>query len=180
MAALSGFLLYNNYVQPFPLLIQKIPVQYFELMHAVTGMLFGGGIILTTLIEWLVIESKDVQVLTFWFQKVPGLDSKIVLPALTGLIVSGVGLSVDHYDSLGESPFHVVASISTLLAFALWWAATDLTTQGKAANAVEDWVNDGSRKDVPGILQLRKISNVISCSFVVAIYIIMVLKPGFA
>lgn len=180
ISALSCFLLYNNYVQPFPSIIQEIPVQNFGLIHAVTAMLFGGGIILTTLIEWMVVQSKDSRVMSFWFQNVPDLDSKIVLPALTGLIVSGVGLAVDHYGTLGNSPYHVVASISTLLAFAFWWAATDLTTQGKATFAVEEWINGDNRNNVLHILQLRKISNIVSCLFVLTLYSIMVLKPGFS
>ena len=35
------------------------------------GMLFGGGIILTTCIERAVAKSNDSKVLQFWFTKVP-------------------------------------------------------------------------------------------------------------
>jgi hypothetical protein len=180
IASLSTFLLVNNFVGPFPgEWLQNTPVEYFGLTHAIAGMLFGGGVILTTLIEWLAVGSKNTSVLNFWFGNVPALDSMIVLPALTASIVSGVGLSVDHYNSLGEAPVHVVSAISTLLAFAIWWASTDLTTQGAASEAIEEWTKDGGESDVPRIIQLRKISNVVSCAFVAAIYAIMVLKPGY-
>jgi len=183
IAGLSSFLLVNNFVGPWPeQFLTNTPVEYFGLMHALAAMLFGGGVILTTLIEWLVTSSKNASVLNFWFGKVPGLDAFVVLPALTASIVSGVGLSVDHYNSLSESPFHVVAAISTLLAFAVWWAATDLTTQGAASEAIEEWTakQDGqsTETEIPQILHWRKLSNLISCLFVSAIYAIMVLKPG--
>jgi len=181
IAGLSSFLLINNFVGPWPAaLLQAIPVKYFGLTHAVSGMLFGGGIILTTLIEWLATNSKNADVLNFYFDKVPALDALVVLPALTASILSGVGLSVDHYDSLGQAPFHVVGAISTLLAFAAWWAGTDLTTQGAAMEAIQEWtLGDTENTDVPRIVQLRKISNVVSCLFVAAIYGFMVLKPGY-
>jgi hypothetical protein len=181
IAALSSFLLINNYVGPWPQALTSVPVQYYGLAHALSAMLFGGGIVLTTMIEWLVVSSKKPSVLNFWFAKVPDLDSKIVLPGLTGSIVSGVGLTVDHYDTLGDAPPHVVAAISALLAFAGWWAVTDLTTQGAATEAIKEWTEgDTENTDVPRILQLRRVSNVVSCMFVTAIYAIMVLKPGYS
>lgn len=184
IAGLSSFLLVNNFVGPWPAaLLQSIPVKYFGLAHALSAMLFGGGIVLTTLIEWLATDSKNASVLNFYFDKVPKLDSLVVLPALTVSILSGVGLSVDHYDSLGQAPFHVVGAISTLLAFAIWWGVTDLTTQGAAMDAIQEWTKrqgDTSKSaDIPGIVQFRKFSNVVSCLFVAAIYGFMVLKPGF-
>lgn len=187
MGGLTAFLLINNFVGPWPAnLITNTPVEYFGLVHALGGMLFAGGIVLTTLIEWLVVSSKNPGVLKFWFGKVPKLDSFVVLPALTASIVSGVGLSVDHYDSLGDAPTHVVAAISTLLAFAGWWAITDLTTQGAADTAVQEWqgtkinIDGTSEENVPSIVKLRRASNVVSCFFVVALYAIMVLKPGYS
>lgn len=181
ITGLSSFLLINNFVGPWPAaLLAAIPVKAFGLTHALAGMLFGGGIILTTLIEWLATDSKNSNVLNFYFDKVPALDSLVVLPALTASILSGVGLSVDHYGSLGDSPFHVVGAISTLLAFAIWWAATDLTTQGAAMEAIKEWTKgDPENTDVPQIVNFRKFSNVVSCLFVAAIYGFMVLKPGF-
>jgi len=182
IAGLSSFLLVNNFVGPWPAnLLQSIPVEYFGLTHALAGMLFGGGIILTTFIEWLASASKNASVLKFWFGKVPALDSLVVLPALTASIVSGVGLAVDHYDSLAQSPIHVTGAISTLLAFAVWWAVTDLTTQSAATEAIAEWSQgDTENTDIPSVVNLRRISNVVSCLFVAAIYAIMVLKPGYS
>jgi len=181
IGGLSSFLLVNNFVGPWPaVLLQAVPVKFFGLAHGLAAMLFGGGIILTTLIEWLAVDSKNSSVLKFYFDKVPALDSLVVLPALTASIISGVGLSVDHYDSLGQAPFHVVGAISTLLAFAVWWASTDLTTQGTAMEAIQEWtLGDTENTDVPRIVQFRKFSNVVSCLFVAALYGFMILKPGY-
>jgi hypothetical protein len=149
-------------------------------------MLFGGGIILTTCIEWLVIDSRNKSVWNFWFAKVPDLDSKIVLPALTASIVSGTALAVDHYDALAQAPFHVTAALGTLLAFAGWWGITDLTTQGRATEKIAEIIehSDDSISNtvqwIPGILEFRKFSNLVSCGFVTALYFIMITKPGFS
>jgi hypothetical protein len=184
MTALSSFLLINNFYGPFPANILSVPEKTWPVMHAVAGMLFGGGIILTTCIEWLVAESKNPNVLKFWFGKVPALDALIVLPALTASIISGTALSIDHYNSLSEAPFHVTAAITTLAVFAGWWALTDLTTQPAATKAVEEWTSGlaGTKHDdddgIPGIINFRKFSNVVSCLFVAALYGIMVIKPG--
>lgn len=190
ITALSAFLLVNNFVGPWPAdLFEATPVKAFGLTHALGGMLFGGGIIITTLLEWLAVGSKDPSVLKFYFDKVPKLDAFVVLPALAASILSGVGIAVDHYGSLGESPFHVVGAISTLLIFAIWWAVTDASTQEAANVAIEDWVATLEKKDdsttvsasteVPQIVSRRRISNIVSCMFVAAIYAFMVLKPGF-
>ena len=183
MGALTTFLLVNNYVGPFPTNIATaVPVKAWGLMHGVGGMLFGGGIILTTCIEWLVINSKNQSVWNFWFKKVPDLDSKIVLPALTASIVSGTALAVDHYNSLSQAPFHVTAALGTLLAFAGWWGITDLTTQGRATDKIAEVTADAQDSDklkIPGILEFRKFSNLVSCGFVAALYYIMITKPGF-
>lgn len=191
ITSLSAFLLVNNFVGPWPAaLFEATPVKAFGLTHALGGMLFGGGIIITTLLEWLAVSSKDPSVLKFYFDKVPKLDAFVVLPALAASILSGVGLAVDHYGSLGESPFHVVGAISTLLIFAIWWAVTDASTQEAANTAIEEWVATLEKKDdatsnsaapteVPAIVSRRRISNVVSCMFVAAIYAFMVLKPGY-
>jgi Predicted integral membrane protein (DUF2269) len=191
IASLSAFLLVNNFVGPWPAaMFEATPVKAFGLTHALGGMLFGGGIIITTLLEWLAVSSKDPSVLKFYFDKVPKLDAFVVLPALAASIFSGVGLAVDHYGSLGESPFHVVGAISTLLIFAIWWAVTDASTQEAANNAIEEWVATLEKKDdyltsnsapteFPAIVSRRRISNIVSCMFVAAIYAFMVLKPGY-
>eukprot|EP00957_Ditylum_brightwellii_P053668 4066426-Ditylum_brightwellii.AAC.1 len=151
-----------------------------------TGMLFAGGIILTTCMEQLVVSTKDTAVLKCWFQRVPILDCSIVLPGLTLAMVSGVFSTVHRYGSLAIAPMYIKMVFYTLAAFAAWWGVTDLSTQPKATTALEGWA--AARKELgeeceennelPDVVHLRKISNIVSCFFVVALYAIMTLKPG--
>lgn len=46
--SISAFILINNFYGPWPLFMKTIPERTFFLGHMVGGMLFGGGIILTT------------------------------------------------------------------------------------------------------------------------------------
>ena len=186
MGLLSSFILMNNFVGPWPQEITNVSDDIWLLIHSVSGMLFGGGIILSTCIEWLVAESNDIGVMNFWFDKVPSLDVFIVLPALSMAILSGGGLAAIRYDGLGESPFHVRLALMVLVSFAGWWAATDVTTQRPAQHALSEQVVqmqggdsfESENRDIPKIVQLRKISNVVSCFLVLALYAIMLLKPG--
>ena len=212
LAALSSFILLNEFVGPWPQELMKavpgnvwlvlpylggtygngyltfavIPFSFnVFLPYAATGMLFAGGIIMTTCIEWMVASNKDSSALKFWFGKVPVLDAAIVLPGLTMTMIAGTGVSIDHYGGLGKTPGHITNVFWTLVAFATWGALTDLTTQGKAAEAIEEWAeaNDASNdsdsaKEIPGIVLFRRISNVVSCMLIVALYGIMTLKPG--
>lgn len=64
---------------------------------------------------------------------------------------------------------------------AFWWAVTDLTTQGKALSEVNEWViasTDDNTVEMPKVVSQRRLSNIVSCLFVVALYGIMILKPG--
>jgi hypothetical protein len=195
LAAISAFILVNNFVGPWPVYFQYVPERVFFLLHMLGGMLFGGGVLLTAAIEWLVVGNKNETVLQFWFDKVPLLDGLIVLPALTVSMISGTGLSIRRYGGLGHAPEHIQAVFYALVAFCAWWAFTDLTTQGKALIAVNKWTaNDEMAKtktneyaisdtssepnDVPSVVELRTISNVVSSMFVIVIYSIMVMKPG--
>jgi hypothetical protein len=181
---ISIFILINNFIGPWPDAIHGVPERVFFMFHMIGGMLFGGGIILTTSIEWLVVQNKNAPVLQFWFDKVPLLDAIIVLPALTVSIISGTGLTIKRYGGLALAPTHIPIVFYALIAFAAWWAATDLTTQGKALAAVNEWAitiasetDDDKKTSVPSIVSNRIISNVVSCLFVFAIYFIMVMKP---
>ena len=146
------------------------------------GMLFGGGIILTTCIERAVAQSNNPSLLNFWFTKVPELDGLIVVPALTVSMISGTGLSIVRYGGLNIAPPHVGAIFWTLIAFMSWWAATDLTTQGTALEAVENMyersLNGEEGLETPKVVVDRHFSNVISCFFILLLYSFMVLKPG--
>jgi len=180
--ALSAFILINNFVEPWPMpQMVQVPERFWRATHVVSGMLFGGGIVLTTAIEWLVASNKNPSVLQFWFDKVPLLDAAIVLPSLTISVISGTGLTIENYGGLGTSPPHIPITFYALVSFATWWAATDLTTQGKTLVEVNEWVaastNDNTA-NMPKIVTLRRISNVVSCFFVVALFLVMILKPG--
>lgn len=180
--SISAFILINNFYGPWPLILKSVPERTFFLSHMIGGMLFGGGIILTTCIERLVAKSGDPKVLQFWFDKVPELDGLIVVPALTISMVSGTGLSIVRYGGLNIAPPHVGAIFWTLIAFMTWWAATDLTTQATALKAVErmyERYEDGEEGlETPKVVMDRHVSNVVSCFFVLLLYSFMVLKPG--
>jgi len=195
MSLVSAFILMNNFVGPWPQWLMSqgsVHERVWFTLHMLGGMLFGGGIVLTTAIEYMVAQNKNESVLSFWFDKVPLLDAAIVLPGLTLAMVSGTGLTAAHYGGLGLAPVHIQIVFYTLVAFAIWWAVTDLTTQGSALEAVNEWSvstaagNGGDddatkeeKKDgVPDVVLRRTVSNVVSCLFVLALYAIMVLKLG--
>lgn len=182
MISISTFILMNNFVGPWPAVMKTVPERVYFLSHMIGGMLFGGGIILTTCIERLVAKSANAPVLQFWFDKVPVLDGFIVVPALTISMISGTGLTIVRYGGLNIAPPHVDAIFWTLIAFLTWWAATDLTTQGTALQAVNEMYKrfDEGEKNVqtPKVVLDRHVSNVVSCFFVLALYSTMVMKPG--
>lgn len=182
LISLSAFILINNFSGPWPAVMKTVPERVFFLNHMIGGMLFGGGIILTTCIERLVAKSANAPVLQFWFDKVPLLDGLIVVPALTVSMISGTGLSIVRYGGLNVAPPHVGAIFWTLIAFMSWWAVTDLTTQGTALTAVNEMYSkfeDGEQDlETPKVVVDRHVSNVVSCFFVVLLYSMMVLKPG--
>ena len=196
MSLLSTFILINNFVGPWPSFLSHVHERVWFLGHMMGGMLFGGGVILTAAIEWLVTQNKNTAVLQFWFDKVPLLDMALVLPGLTLSMISGTGLSVVRYGGLAFAPPHIQYAFWALVAFAVWWAVTDLTTQGSALNAVLDLSNNNNNGNsdtdgrtanppvseqidtIPDEVSGRVVSNVVSCIMVVVMYSIMVLKPG--
>jgi len=178
--SISAFILVNNFVGPWPDHMAQVPERVWFVLHMLGGMLFGGGVILTTAIEWLVAHNRNSPVLQFWFDKVPLLDAAIVLPALTIAMISGTGLAIEHYGGLGVAPPHIATVFYTLVAFATWWGLTDLTTQGKALTDVNEWAirtSEEAKLDIPPVVEHRKISNVVSCLFIVALYCEMTFKP---
>jgi hypothetical protein len=180
--SISAFILINNSYGPWPLFMKQVPERWFFLSHMIGGMLFGGGIILTTCIERAVAKSNNPGVLQFWFDKVPELDGLIVVPALTVSMISGTGLSIVRYGGLNIAPPHVGAIFWTLIFFLSWWAATDLTTQGTALKAVERMYERSlageEGLETPKVVVDRHFSNVVSCFFILTLYSMMVLKPG--
>lgn len=178
MASLSGFIFANNWIGPWPAFMTHIPERIFFTGHMLGGMLFGGGIIMTTALEWLCVKNRQPAVLTFYFDKVPLLDMALVLPGLTLAMFSGTGLTITRYGGLGIAPAHIPVVFYILTAFAAWWGATDLATQGKAMRAIDEWVASNGKGDIPQIVQDRFWSNIVSCGFVITLYAAMVLKPG--
>ena len=178
MVGLSGFIFANNWIGPWPAFMKDIPERVFFTGHMLGGMLFGGGIIMTTALEWLVTKNRNPAVLTFYFDKVPLLDMALVLPGLTLAMFSGTGLTITRYGGLGIAPAHIPVVFYILTAFAAWWGATDLATQGKAMRAIDEWVATNGEGPIPQIVEDRFWSNIVSCVFVVALYAAMVLKPG--
>jgi hypothetical protein len=195
MTSLCAFVFVNNFIGPWPQSIYNtVPERIWFLGHVIGGMLFGGGVIVTTCVEWLVGRSKNLEVMTFWFQNVPLLDTSIVLPGLTLSILSGTGLTTIRYGGLSYAPQHIIYAFWTLLVYAAWWGFTDLTTQGRALEAVTTISNNNSNKnndkdttdvgkplvlkEVPEVVNERMLINVICCVLVFVLYAIKVLKPG--
>ena len=183
MGSISAFILMNNFMGPWPASLQHVPERIYFLGHMLGAMLFGGGIVLTTCIEWMVAKNKNPAVMQFWFDKVPLLDMALVLPGLTLSMVSGTVLTIVRYGGLALAPPHIVYAFWALVAFAAWWALTDLTTQGSALNAVMEAHaalpdEADELESVPDEVSGRTISNVGSCLLVLLMYGIMVMKPG--
>jgi hypothetical protein len=153
-----------------------IPFNVWMLVHSVSGMLFGGVIVTTTILEWMVVSSRNASTMPFWFTQVPRVEGRVVLPALTGSIVSGVAQAFERYGSLGDAPLHVKSIIHLLAAFGMWWGWTDRTTQGPALEAATSQQVTDSK--LPSVLLWRRFSNLVSCLFIIVLYGIMVLKPG--
>lgn len=173
--AISVFIAINFFQGCWPTALAEVPFSTLSFVHAVSGMLFAGCIITTTVLERMVVESGNTPTQRLWFDKVPVVEEWIVLPALTGAIVSGIGQACARYGSFQMAPFHIQCAIFLLLAFGLWWGLTDRPTQAKARSALENSLGE----EQPAIFQLRQISNIISCLFLIILYGVMVLKPGY-
>jgi hypothetical protein len=147
------------------------------LVHQLSAMAFAGTILATTLLEWVVVQSKESSVHQFWFTQAPRVEMALVLPGLTGFLVSGVALAFQNYGSLVHAPFHIQWVMHLLTWSGLWWGLTDVTTQSKALDAATMATQDSSNA-IPRVLLFRRFSNLVSCGFLAALYAIMVLKPS--
>jgi hypothetical protein len=175
IGSMSLFIVKNYKSGPWPasfLLFTNRDI--WRLLHDVCSMLFGGTIVISTIVEWLVVASRNNQVMEFWFEKVPTLDGAVVLPSLTVTILSGMAQASQDYGSIQEAPPYIKGSLHVLLTFAVWWAVTDVFTQRATQHAIQT-KNDTSLQRV---LRRRKWSNVGSCLFVSALYTLMAYKPG--
>ena len=93
LISISTFIIANT-SRPWPTsLFESLSCSQWSFVHSISSMLFGGTIILSALVEYLVVKSSDASVMKFWFLEVPQkLDANVVLPALAGVILSGVAV----------------------------------------------------------------------------------------
>ena len=183
MISLCAFIFVSNFIGPWPQSIyDTVPERIWFLGHVIGGMLFGGGVIVTTCAKWLVVRSKDLEVTTFWFQDTPQLDASIVLPGLTLSILSGTGLTTILYGGLSYAPQHIIYALWMLLVFAVWRGFIDLTTQGRALETITTISDNNSNKnndkdtsdvskprvlkEAPEVMNERILRNVICCVLV--------------
>ena len=89
-------------------------------------------------------------------------------------MVSGVAQAFHNYSSLRYAPTHIKSALHLLFAFGLWWELADRRTQHK--------VEESLAKGEPDLKMLRdrRISNVVSCVFLLVLYSVMILKPGYS
>jgi len=166
-ACMGGFLVYNYYfaTAPWPPGLGAVPLGVWSLLHAISGAAFSGGILTTTFLEWVVVTQGNADVKRFWYNAATRAEHVLVLPGLTGSLISGVAQAWLMYQRpLQYAPLHVKLPIHVLVLFGLWWLMTDLNQR----HAAEDNNMQAGR--------LR--SNAVSCALVLLIYGIMVLKPG--
>jgi len=183
--AVVGFVVWNYYSTTtlWPSFFLDIPVRVWNLLHALSAMVFAGGIITTTLLEWqlpsLVMNGgggggaaagktsdKDKSMLLKWLWQV---ESKLVLPAVSMSLISGVVQAFDNYTSLRAAPPHVKGALHVMALFAIWWAWTDRRSQAD--------LREGGFDEAK--VNARRLSNLVSCTFLVVLYGMMILKPGF-
>lgn len=181
-SSLSYFIFRNYKIGPwFPVTLGK---QTWVFLHAICNMLFTGGIVLSTILEWRVVSNENPEVVKYWFiNACSHIDKFIVLPALTVSIIAGFAQTALDYGSMKTAPKHIRLAIHILATFGLWWIGTDLTTQRAAKTSVLSWYKKATknrRVNLPKVVYFRRASNVVSCFFVGALYALMALKPWYA
>lgn len=176
---ISGFVVYNYTRQTiWPGFLLQIPVKVWHLIHGLSAMVFAGGIVTTTLLEWklpsIAANMKDedgnadkssIFLLTWLWQ----VESRLVLPAVTGSLVSGVAQAFYSYPSFRMAPSHVKSALHLMFLFGVWWAWTDRRSQASLRKG---------GFDESKVVQ-RRLSNLVSCAFLVGLYAVMILKPGY-
>jgi hypothetical protein len=104
------------------------------------------------------------------------------------------------YGSMTMAPKHIRLAIHILITFAMWWVATNWTTQRAIKKSMQQehsngwWgiddnnnnnnnnINNNTSSSSPlrRFFYLRQASNLISSLFVVSLYALMALKPGYS
>jgi hypothetical protein len=166
--ALSGFVA-ANYIRRtiWPGWLLRLPVEVWNLIHAISNMIFSGSIVTTTILEWNLTNNDST-----FFRKLLRVETALVLPALTGSLISGVVLAFHKYVQFKFAPSHVQTALQLLAIFGIWWGLVDRRLQANIEEAMVDSTFDYK------MLRGRRITNLVSCGFLLAIYSIKVLKPG--
>jgi hypothetical protein len=181
--------------------IALVPAEVWSLIHAISGMVFGGSILCTTFVEWMwpdelekmlkdsnvttTTQSMDDLSLQILINKMATqtlfpMEGKLVLPGVTGSMISGIAQSFYNYGSLRLAPRHVKSSLHLMFLFGLWWAFTDRKSQEdllKLSTCAQKDSGPSTREEMVQIWKRRRLFNSISCIFVVALYGMMVIKP---
>jgi hypothetical protein len=146
----------------------------WALVHGLSAMAFAGGVLTTTILEWTLPnmgQNRDISsTLLDWLWNI---ESKMVLPGVTGSMISGVVQAHQTYGTLRHAPIHVKSALHLMLLFGIWWAWTDRRSQADVRAA-------GGSFDATKVGTCRRLYNVVSCGFLVSIYGVMILKPGFS
>lgn len=166
-----AFVIWNYYTTTtlWPAFFLDIPIRFWNLLHALSAMAFAGGIVTTTLLEWKIPpvgSNKERSMVLDWLWQV---ESKLVLPAVSMSLISGVVQAHAYYSTLRAAPPHVKGALHIMVLFGMWWAWTDRRSQAS--------LREGGF-DESKVIQ-RRLSNIVSCGFLVALYSMMILKPGF-
>lgn len=170
----------------WPVIMLKIPLRAWNLVHGLSAMTFAGSILTTTVLEWNLFgggggngssnkkkSEEETAGLAAVVNNLFNIETFLVLPALSGSMISGVAQSFISYRSLRYAPRHVKTSLHLLLLFGLWWGVTDRRTQGKLEEAAANGDFQSS------VWSHRRFSNAVSCLFLVGLYSTMILKPGY-
>ena len=170
LLGISGFIIANYTRQTiWPSFLLSVPLKAWNLIHALSAMAFAGGVVTTTLLEWtlpnLKVQEQEQNSLLKWLWQV---ESLLVLPAVCTSLISGVAQSFHSYRSLRYAPRHVKSALHLMFLFGLWWIWADRGSQATLEAEVD-----------LRTLHRRRIYNVVSCAFLVALYSIMILKPGY-
>lgn len=177
-ASLISVFMCGSYFFDTPPPLLRVPRRAWALVHALTTTLTSGVIVISAAIEALVLRARDSAVLHFWFNRVPTLDAAINLPALTMSMVSGVAIAAHKYGHFSAAPSHVIATVELLVVFACWWGAFDVRTQQAAQREIAS-ISSQLRAGAPYPVGLRSRNriNLVSCVFVLGLYVLMVIKP---
>ena len=166
---ISGFVV-ANYVRSscWPRFLLRLSLPIWNLIRGLSAMLFAGSIFTTTILEWNV---KNLLL----FPQLLNVETSMVLPALTGALISGVAQAFHSYGSLKFAPRHVKSALHILFVFGIWWGITDRRSQAQVEKAIAR--NEDNDVSIVSILKRRRWSNIVSCVFLVLLYADMILKP---